>query len=177
MVNAKDPLALQFGLFARSDISNGTILCEYTGEIIREECHFDKESEYTVQLHALDKYTEAKEGPYGNAFILDAERIFNEGALVNDLRTSEEAEGTKHRRQNTEYIEVLFNGWPHLFVGCAKTTKAGEELTVDYGPAYWEKQANITKERKIREQEEELTRLRRELMNTRKSMAFQDDCD
>jgi len=169
------PCDVQLGLFAKRSIPTGTIICEYTGLVAREKDHFDSESPYAMNLHALDRHFARKgEGIYSENFVLDAAKYFNEGALVNDARcTPFGDDDANHRTETCEYIEVEVERWPHLFIGCHGCDK-DEELTVDYGPVYWSKKANLLGDERLGSQEREIERLKSELLSTRKRMVFQE---
>ena len=77
---------------------------------------------------------------------------------------------------NCECIEVQVGNWPHIFIGCHGCAE-GEELTVDYGPVYWSKKANLMQQEWLSAQDAEIERLKEELLKTRKRMVFQEDQD
>jgi hypothetical protein len=122
-------LGFQLGLFAVSDVTKGRIVCEYAGEVYRERpdaCFDDNYLEYAIKLSALDEYVMKIEGGYANAFVLDAEKYFNEAALINDVRACDGESNAKEDgdddmarggppKQNTELVEVLVDGWPHIY--------------------------------------------------------------
>lgn len=168
---------------ARSNMAK-SLLCffnipltsQYTGLVARESDHYDSESPYTMNLHALDQYFASKGASiYSESIVLDAAKYFNEGALVNDPRGSPFGDDDEnHKKENCEYIEVQVGNWPHIFIGCHGCAK-GEELTVDYGPIYWSKKANLMQQERLSAQEAEIERLKEELLKTRKRMVFQED--
>lgn len=159
----------------------GTIACclsftsQYTGLIAQEKDHYDSESPYTMNLHAIDEYFADKGACiYSDSIVLDAAKYFNEGALVNDARGSPFGDDDEHHKEeNCAYVEVEVDNWPHLFIGCNGCNK-GEELTVDYGPVYWSKKATLVQEKQIKDQQAEIERLKDELVNARKRMVFQE---
>lgn len=175
---------VHFGLFATQEIPRHTIICEYAGEVRREdEGGYDPIPEYAVKLQRCDDHvvTEKQCGckakhcrctnttaeQYRNGFILDGELILNEASVINDARLSLVGEeDTKHRDENVEWMEVIANGWPHTFIITTAEIKEGEEILIDYGPDYWEKIAN-KRTQQLRQQEkrerEELERKNDEL--------------
>lgn len=42
---------------------------------------------------------------------------------------------------NLVFVEVLYKGWPYVFIATVKPVAAGEELLLDYGDHYWSSRA------------------------------------
>ena len=38
-----------------------------------------------------------------------------------------------------DFVEVLVNGWPHVFLLTTEEVQGGQEFLGDYGDTYWEK--------------------------------------
>ena len=151
---------VHFGLFATRKIPRHTIICEYAGEVRREdEGGYDPIPEYAVKLQRCDDHvgnekrcsckakqcrcTNTTAEQYRNGFILDGEIILNEASIINDSRSSLVGEeDTEHRDNNVEWMEVIANGWPHTFIITTAEINEGEEILIDYGPDYWEKITN-----------------------------------
>jgi hypothetical protein len=125
----------------------GTVLIEYGGLLRREdECREDgsaygHNTEYAVKLDTCDEWTMAKEGEYAATFDLDAADVFNEASLVNDVRFNVLGEEPVERDDTVSFVELLVNGWPHVFIIMTKAVKRGKEFLIDYGKEYWNKRA------------------------------------
>jgi hypothetical protein len=46
---------------------------------------------------------------------------------------------------NLVFVEVLYKGWPYVFVATVKSVAAGDELLLDYGDQYWSSRARRSK--------------------------------
>ena len=173
--NPKDPcfrastrISLHFGLFASKQILKDTIIMEYAGLVRREnEGMYQINPEYAVKLGACDEHilnhqVKGKDIDYSNAYILDGEWLFNEGSLINDHRWSLAGEeSVLHRDVNAKFLEVVVNGWPHIFIISTKNISKDEELLIDYGPEYWEKILNERLNEKLAEREKEIAEMKR----------------
>jgi hypothetical protein len=74
---------------------------------------------------------------------VDGEWEFNKGSLINDHRWSLAGEeGVPHKEANVSFIEVMVNGWPHIFVISTRAIGKDQELLIDYSAEYWEKILN-----------------------------------
>mmetsp|Transcript_30887 Transcript_30887/g.55991 ORF Transcript_30887/g.55991 Transcript_30887/m.55991 type:complete len:134 (-) Transcript_30887:52-453(-) len=85
----------------------------------------------------------AKEGEYAATFDLDAGNVFNEASLINDVRFNVLGEEPVERDDNVSFVEVLVNGWPHVFIITTKAVKTGKEFSIDYGKEYWNKRTMV----------------------------------
>lgn len=62
-------------------------------------------------------------------------------AAINDCRfdpASFPQGSTKDGTRNVMFVEVLYNGWPYVFMVTTADVVGGDELLVDYGVRYWE---------------------------------------
>mmetsp|Transcript_15673 Transcript_15673/g.45262 ORF Transcript_15673/g.45262 Transcript_15673/m.45262 type:complete len:649 (+) Transcript_15673:183-2129(+) len=136
-------LTAHFGLFATQRIPRHTIICEYAGEVRREdEGGYNPVPEYSVKLERCDSHILSKKNAtaYDYGYMVDGELVLNEGSVINDARSSLVGEeDTEHRDANASFMEVIANGWPHIFVIATTTIEEDEEILIDYGPEYWEK--------------------------------------
>lgn len=177
LLNLTDQLSRQFGVFAVEDISAGDLIVEYVGEVARESADAwsnENYGEYAFQLHALDDHVIRKEGLYANAFLLDAVKVFNEAALVNDVRMGfddgEESSVESNQNENIEYVEVLVDGWPHVYLFAKDDIRKDEECFGDYMDEYWQKVGNRTRGREIKGLKDRIAELERELVKLRTSL-------
>ena len=98
------------------------------------EGKYDSNPEYGVKLTQCDDWACKEGGNYANAFILDAENVFNEASLINDVRDNfleDDSEPEVLRTENVMYVEVLVNKWPRVFIITLENIEAGEELLID----------------------------------------------
>ena len=150
------PLSKQFGLRAKVDIPVDTVIGEYSGRIYRTETtddDFGASPQFGMELKALDDYVEqTKPNGSKNVYILDAQRYFNETALVNDA-TIEYLSGCQQddfaisEDVNIEYVEVLVDGFPRIVLVVTREIKAGDELLTNYGDGYWERNRSFKLQR------------------------------
>mmetsp|Transcript_63005 Transcript_63005/g.153435 ORF Transcript_63005/g.153435 Transcript_63005/m.153435 type:complete len:1048 (+) Transcript_63005:1539-4682(+) len=152
------PLSQQYGLRAKVDIPVNTVIGEYSGKLYREETtdnDFGASPQFGMSLKALDDYVEQTK-PNGSkkVYILDAQRYFNETALVNDatmdyLSGCQQDDVATSEDVNIEYVEVLVNGFPRVVLVATREIKSGDELLTNYGDAYWEKNRSFKLQRTI----------------------------
>lgn len=120
------------GLFTNKDIKKGSIVATYLGERI------DNEEAWRRADAGIDQFlVESVNDGY-----LDSMPIFCYAMYANDA-----AGLIKNGLRNNVRIEVL-EGYPRLVA--TRNIKAGEEILVGYGRAYW---ANVKK--RIKQQEAE----------------------
>jgi hypothetical protein len=101
-----------------------------------DECREDgsaygHNTEYAVKLDTCDEWTMAKEGEYAATFDLDAADVFNEASLINDVRFNGGKSLLLERDDNESFVELLVNGWPHVFIITTKAIKRGKEFLID----------------------------------------------
>mmetsp|Transcript_63004 Transcript_63004/g.153431 ORF Transcript_63004/g.153431 Transcript_63004/m.153431 type:complete len:1058 (+) Transcript_63004:1539-4712(+) len=152
------PLSQQYGLRAKVDVPANTVIGEYSGKLYREETtdnDFGASPQFGMSLKALDDYVEQTK-PNGSkkVYILDAQRYFNETALVNDatmdyLSGCQQDDVATSEDVNIEYVEVLVNGFPRVVLVATREIKSGDELLTNYGDAYWEKNRSFKLQRTI----------------------------
>jgi hypothetical protein len=64
---------------------------------------------------------------------IDARIHRNEMAFINDPRPT--------RTANAEFTEVQIKGWPHVFVVATADMYGDDEVLVEYGEEFWERNA------------------------------------
>jgi hypothetical protein len=106
-----------FGLFAKKDIKEGEIVGLYTGEVTADVDNTDYMWDYLT----------SKVGDKEVSLGLDARLTGNYFRFVNHI--GDEA--------NTKPFFIPYNNQWYVFYVCVKDIKAGEELTTDYGEAYF----------------------------------------
>ena len=76
-------------------------------------------------------------------FTLDARRYGNETSLINDANENfveeEESHSVGTRAANVQFIEVLVDGKPRIFLVSKRNINSEEEILASYGDAYWER--------------------------------------
>ncbi|KAK9816548.1 hypothetical protein WJX72_001809 [[Myrmecia] bisecta] len=75
----------------------------------------------------------------------------NETCLINDPRRSplqNPCEKVAARAVNVELQPVLIGSWPFLFAVVSRAVRAGQELLLDYGQAYWQLLLEVIGDRK-----------------------------
>ena len=134
------PLSRQFGLRARknTEIAAGTVIGEYSGDLYRDgesPNDFEVQPVYGFSLSYLDKHA-------SGIYTLDARRYGNETSLINDANENfvdEESHSAGTRVANVDFIEVLVDGKPRIFLVSKRNINSEEEILVSYGDAYWER--------------------------------------
>lgn len=103
---------------------------------------------YGFGMAALDDVVK-KHQPDGSKkiFTLDAQKHCNELAFLNDPTidslADEEQQDQGSREANAEFVEVLIDGWPHIFVVAKESgINAFSEGLISYGNKYWEHHRN-----------------------------------
>ena len=51
--------------------------------------------------------------------------------------------GLKVREPNVAFWEVIYHGWPYIFVGSLTDIRKGDELCIEYGEDYWEGMSSV----------------------------------
>jgi hypothetical protein len=137
-----------YGLYAKDNIAPYTIICEYCGELTRykdimqESDIIDTSYNFIDLIGTVDnmcKYNYWGENKSDKLMITDLHGFLNESVYINDIRITKNSETNTIDEPNVFFIEILVNGWPHIFVvsGPNKINK-GEELLIDRGMNYWE---------------------------------------
>ena len=103
------------GLRTTANISKGTFLCEYVGEIISEE----KFHERMTNLYSKDEHHYAMKLTHN--FVIDAYRMGSVARFANHSCSP-----------NCEFQKWTVDGLQHMCLFSSRTIKAGEELTYDY---------------------------------------------
>lgn len=112
-----------YGLFATQGIDCGVELGEYVGELQvmaanRKHNLKDFDHAWTREL-----------GPF--LFVLNAKRVANELAFVNDYRGLA-------REPNVKPKWVVHRGQYHLVFETSQRVRSKDELLIDYGEGYWQ---------------------------------------
>jgi hypothetical protein len=129
------PQEVQFSLNTAGGLLRREDECQEDGSA------YGHNTEYAVKLDTCDEWTMAKEGEYAATFDLDAADVFNEASLINDVRFNGGKSLLLERDDNESFVELLVNGWPHVFIITTKAIKRGKEFLIDYGKEYWNKRA------------------------------------
>lgn len=103
-----------FGVFAKSKISKGVMIGEYTG-ILRSKGGSDANNDYLFATR------------YGRSFSLDARDAGNEIRFVNH----------SHLHANAVFLSVFHGGLWHVIIIADREIQAGEQILFDYGYEYW----------------------------------------
>jgi hypothetical protein len=116
---------LQCGVFATEKIPSGTVLGEYVGKIYL--VHAEESLEEVSAQNPFSDYTWT--GRRGTAIvIIDAQRIANELAFINDYR------GLKNT-PNVAAQWIAHRGRDYLVYITMRDVETGEELLISYGKA------------------------------------------
>lgn len=120
-----------FGIYAERAIANGTVLGEYGGKYVLASEVDDPEYAVSVPaLSLLDDNGEMRK----EAWVVDASEMGNALRFCNDL-----GPGT----WNVEAKFVPLNGLWHVIYETIAPVAKGDELSVAYGTAYWERRQQI----------------------------------
>jgi hypothetical protein len=154
ITDPSNPACNSHGLFTRADgngIPAGTVLGEYVGEVRDDANRMEMtrisykteylgdgrafasacktntaDDEYALQLDLASGWAKGIEG---TALTIDARIHRSEMAFVNDPRGMEEL-GIPDRTDNTEFVEKMVDGWPHMFLQTIVDVPPGTELLV-----------------------------------------------
>ena len=144
-VDAADPrggLVGQSKAIAKIDIAKHEVIGAYAGRL------WTNDTFRQARGHSIPGMIEHERYSYDlfdgdDAMIVDPWPGLNEpivgGELmaINDCRVDPLEGNAGQNRYNCEFVEVHIRGFPHLFVVATATIARGEELLIDYGPAYW----------------------------------------
>jgi uncharacterized protein len=107
------------GLFTTVDIPKGGLVCEYKGRLARWRDMKDEDG-YNGYIFKINRI-----------WAIDAQRMLSaKGRYANDARGLSRAPGC---RNNAEYITRGLK----CYISTTRRLRAGEEVFVDYGQAYW----------------------------------------
>lgn len=109
------------GLFAKVDIQKGEVIGEYKGEVITDE-EYDRRTQEGLGNYGVD---------IGDGLILDC------GQKMCPMGYANDAYGLKRVGKNNSYF---IQDELRVFVVALRDIKAGEEIFVSYGRAYWKAQ-------------------------------------
>lgn len=124
----KELQQIQYGLFASKKISKEDELGEYTGRV--SFVHKESELSSTHEEHGRSRYCWLLK--FNNHLLLiDAQKVANEMALVNDYRGISE-------QPNAKAKWMIHQGSYYFGYAALRDIEAGEEIVVDYGKKYWE---------------------------------------
>ena len=135
-----------FGIRATRDISTGSFICEYVGEIIsREQAQF-REKEYSKQgwyyLHDITSPVNEKKYSIDPTRSGNVGRFFNHSCKPNCTTLELPNNAQKHKKHASpsdaptekERIIETMKYVPRLAFFACKDVKKGEQLTIDYSP-------------------------------------------
>ena len=141
-----------YGLFAKKDIPPFTVLCEYCGEVIpKKQLYNETTCRTIISTHNIEM-TGSVDGQqkWGNradqVLLSDLHGYLNEAMFINDCRScyvdclsKNIGSCTLSEEPNVHAIEILVNGWPHIFViSGPNTISKHSELLMDYGENHWD---------------------------------------
>jgi SET domain-containing protein len=129
--NKKHPCCGERGLYACEDIAAGVPLLDYAGKVsvVVGDEHDTNRSSYLLNL-----FKDEEAGVYVD---IDAARCGNEGRFVNDFRGT----GMKPNAQFWPYFDSV-TGEKRMAVKSIAPILSGQEVLVDYGGAYFEKDSS-----------------------------------
>ena len=109
---------LGFGVFVEKNFKKGDYIGAYTGRLIRRDLLRKRANDYCFR-YPVEMMTL-------RPLMIDAQDQGNEIRFIN------------HSFQpNCDTIGVPYKGMVYLLVRAAKAISVGEQLTIDYGSAYW----------------------------------------
>ena len=129
--------------FAKLDIPKGTILGQYVGtEMLQSEFHAIYNGTREEMHHLSYMHGETLLVPNGGRIELYVDGIgagdkspflyINDGrSNIRENETTEDAQ-----RMNVEFVGVLCNGWPIIFIRSTKPIKAADSLWINYGSQF-----------------------------------------
>ena len=145
-VYKRDNDRIGFGIRATRDISTGSFICEYVGEIIsREQAQF-REKEYSKQgwyyLHDITSPVNEKKYSIDPTRSGNVGRFFNHSCKPNCTTLELPNNAQKHKKHASpsdaptekERIIETMKYVPRLAFFACKDVKKGEQLTIDYSP-------------------------------------------
>ncbi|MGE3953906.1 MAG: SET domain-containing protein-lysine N-methyltransferase [Parachlamydiales bacterium] len=109
---------LGHGVFSEAPLAKGDYVGVYTGILIRRDLLRKRVNDYCFR-YPVEAYSL-------RPLMIDAGQQGNEMRFVNHSD-----------RPNCETIGVPYRGLVYLLVRAAAPIAKGEQLTIDYGPAYW----------------------------------------
>jgi len=110
------------GLFAKSFIAKGTVIGEYTGELITEE---EEERRYKIyKAHKMSSYFYETKKP---GLVVDAGHMGNHTRFINHSCDGD----------NCRVFMEIIDGVPRVWVVAMKDILQGQELFLDYGKEYF----------------------------------------
>eukprot|EP00802_Teleaulax_amphioxeia_P021800 Tamp_22185.p1 GENE.Tamp_22185~~Tamp_22185.p1 ORF type:complete len:172 (-),score=16.88 Tamp_22185:53-568(-) len=123
------------GIFASTRIPPGTV--------IPVMCPTATEEEYTAMHPCPSALLECDR--YAYEFLT---RVYNKdtnerAVLIASLKEGCEIQYINDARGsgfpvNVEFCEVVYRGWPHLFIVTLRAIEVDEEVLIDYGNRYWD---------------------------------------
>ncbi|KAH8051109.1 hypothetical protein JL721_11205 [Aureococcus anophagefferens] len=144
-VDAADPsggLVGQSKAIAKIDVAKHEVIGAYAGRLWTDDTFRQARGHSIPGMIEHERYSyDLFDGD--DAMIVDPWPGLNEpivgGELmaINDCRVDPLEGNAGQNRYNCEFAEVHIRGFPHLFVVATATIAKGEELLIDYGPAYW----------------------------------------
>ena len=132
ITNKKHPCYGERGLYAAEDLPQGVPLLDYAGRvsIVSDDDHDTSKSSYLLNLF--------KDDEAGVYIDIDAASCGNEGRFVNDYH------GTGAEKPNAQfwpYFDVV-TGEKRMAIKTISPIPSGEEILVDYGGMYFQKDSD-----------------------------------
>ena len=125
----------QMGIFASARIPPGTIipiLCPTATERDYDTMHSCPAALLESDRYAYEFLSRVRADNTGERAVLIASlKDGCEVKYINDARGS-------GFPVNVEFCEVVYRGWPHLFLVTVRAIEADEEVLIDYGNRYWD---------------------------------------
>ena len=132
----------QYGLFATQKIKPFAIIGQYCGQLsLEREINFGIEHhklaklDYMMDLEEFQKYLGTTDAVEIDCYPDPNDNYpykGNEMMYINDSKGSK-----KGGARNAQFLEILRNGWPHIFVVSTRKINEGEEIKVQYSAKYW----------------------------------------
>jgi len=131
-----------YGLYAKKNLSPGTLLGEYTG-LIRFEDELNTQERQEVRRYdmnldigagkEMERWSKVAVPKFPNrkdfSLFIDASKHRSEMAYINDIRPD--------RQENTVFVSLFIHDWPHVVVMTTREVRRGQQLLIEYGNEYW----------------------------------------
>jgi SET domain len=116
--NPNAPTCGGYGLYAKRDLTAGHVILSYPGKVYSRSN--DDESKYEDS----DYIFKSSNGQ----FDIDGAQLGNEASFINHCESE---------KANVMFLNVLVDGFPHVFIYVKKTIKVRKSILADYGGDYW----------------------------------------
>ncbi|KAL1521246.1 hypothetical protein AB1Y20_020917 [Prymnesium parvum] len=129
--NRKHPCFGEYGLFASENIDKGVVLLDYAGRI---SVVVGEESDVNRSSYLLNMFTDEEHSVYVD---IDASQIGNEARFINDYHGT----GQPANSQFWPYFDE-HTGEKRMSIKTIKPVASGQEILVDYGGRFFEKDSS-----------------------------------